>query len=100
MNKLLALVVFAVLSSAAVAATPQQAQMKACNADAAKQELKGDARKKFMSDCLSSKKEDHGDKKKELTAQQLKMKDCNAEAKTKGFKGDARKKFMRECLSK
>ncbi len=99
MNKLLALVVFALLSSVAVSATPQQAQMKACNADAAKQELKGDARKKFMSDCLSAKKEDHG-KKKELTAQQLKMKDCNAEAKTKGFKGDARKKFMRECLSK
>lgn len=35
----------------------QQQRMKACNADAAKQELKGDARKKFMSECLK------GDKK-------------------------------------
>ena len=35
----------------------QQEKMKACNADAAKQELKGDERKKFMSVCLK------GDKK-------------------------------------
>ena len=42
------------------APTPaQQAQrerMKSCNADAAKQELKGDERKKFMSGCLKSAK--------------------------------------------
>ena len=31
---------------------PQQQKMKACNADAAKQSLKGDERKKFMSECL------------------------------------------------
>lgn len=32
----------------------QQEKMKACNAEAGKQKLKGDARKKFMSECLSN----------------------------------------------
>ncbi len=100
MKKLFALAVFAFLSNAALAQTPQQEKMKACNADAAKQELKGDERKKFMKGCLSAKKEEQEEKKKELTAQQQKMKDCNAQAKTKELKGDERKKFMSECLSK
>ncbi|MSQ58439.1 MAG: phosphate starvation-inducible protein PsiF [Betaproteobacteria bacterium] len=100
MRKLLALAFFAILSNLATAQTPQQEKMKACNADAAKKELKGGDRKKFMSQCLSAKKEEQADKKKELTAQQQKMKGCNAEAKTKDLKGDARKKFMSECLSK
>ena len=30
----------------------QQEKMKTCNAEAAKQALKGDERKKFMSECL------------------------------------------------
>jgi hypothetical protein len=30
----------------------QREKMKTCNADAGKNELKGDARKKFMSECL------------------------------------------------
>ena len=34
----------------------QQEKMKACNADAAKQELKGNERKKFMSECLKADK--------------------------------------------
>jgi negative regulator of sigma E activity len=38
------------------AATPaqlaQREKMRVCNAEAKKQELKGDDRKKFMSDCL------------------------------------------------
>ncbi len=33
----------------------QQERMKSCNADAAKQSLKGDARKAFMSGCLKKK---------------------------------------------
>ena len=33
--------------------TPQQQRMKDCNAQAGKQKLKGDARKQFMSTCLS-----------------------------------------------
>jgi psiF repeat len=32
--------------------TAQQNKMKTCNADAGKKELKGDERKKFMSECL------------------------------------------------
>ena len=44
-------------AAAAPALSPKEAQqqkMKTCNADAAKQELKGDDRKKFMSECLKA----------------------------------------------
>ena len=79
------------------APTAQQNKMKTCNADAKTKDLKGDERKKFMSECLSAKPAaaaaDAG------TSQQNKMKTCNAEAKTKDLKGDERKKFMSECLS-
>ena len=37
------------------APTAQQNKMKTCNADAKTEELKGDERKKFMSECLSAK---------------------------------------------
>lgn len=36
----------------AAAKPTQQDKMKTCNADAGKKKLKGDERKKFMSDCL------------------------------------------------
>lgn len=79
------------------APTAQQNKMKTCNADAKTKDLKGDERKKFMSECLSAKPAaaaaDAG------TSQQNKMKTCNADAKTKDLKGDERKKFMSECLS-
>lgn len=79
------------------APTAQQNKMKTCNADAKTKDLKGDERKKFMSDCLSAKPAaaaaDAG------TSQQNKMKTCNADAKAKDLKGDERKKFMSECLS-
>jgi hypothetical protein len=42
----------------AVAATAQQNKMKTCNAEAKTKALKGDERKAFMSECLSSKKDD------------------------------------------
>lgn len=82
----------------ALAAEPatQQDKMKACNADAEKKALKGDERKKFMSECLSAKKDDEA----KSTAQQDKMKACNEEAGKKALKGDERKKFMSDCLSK
>ncbi len=66
--------------------TPQQGKMAMCNKEAG--DKKGDERKKFMSDCLSAKKE----------TQQSKMGSCNKEAGDK--KGDERKKFMSECLKK
>ncbi len=69
----------------------QQEKMKTCNADAGKKGLKGDERKKFMSECLSS-------KTAASATQQDKMKSCNAEAGKKELKGDERKKFMSECL--
>ena len=37
---------------AAAAKPTQQDKMKTCNADASKKNLKGDERKKFMSECL------------------------------------------------
>jgi hypothetical protein len=38
----------------ALAAPAQPEKMRACNADAAKQALKGDARKKFVTECRST----------------------------------------------
>lgn len=76
---------FAVSVSPAFAAeNAQQERMKTCNAKAG--EMKGDERKKFMSDCLS----------KEKNSQQEKMKTCNAKAGE--MKGDERKQFMSQCL--
>ena len=37
------------------AGNPQQNKMKTCNADAKTKDLKGDERKKFMSECLKAK---------------------------------------------
>ena len=68
----------------------QQEKMKTCNAEAGKKELKGDERKKFMSECLGS--------KSASVTQQDKMTTCNAEAGKKELKGEERKKFMSECL--
>lgn len=65
--------------------TKQQNKMTMCNKDAA--DKKGDERKAFMKDCLTTKK----------ATQQDKMKTCNTDAT--GKKGDERKTFMKECLS-
>lgn len=86
MMKLAFTALFAILATAAYAENAQQNKMATCNAEA--KELKGDERKKFMSDCLKSKK----------ASQQEKMKTCNATAKEKALKGDERKQFMKECL--
>lgn len=72
----------------------QQERMKLCNKQAGDQKLAGDARKTFMSDCLSGK----ATTAKPLTAQQQKMKDCNATATAQKLSGDARKNFMSSCL--
>ena len=52
----IALAVLAIFAAGPAAATPQQDKMKTCNADAKTKALSGDARKKFMSECLSAKK--------------------------------------------
>jgi hypothetical protein len=73
------------------AKTPQHEKMAACNKEAADKALKGDDRKKFMSQCLSSGKSDT-----KLTQQDKKA--CSKEASDKSLKGDDRKKFMSQCL--
>jgi hypothetical protein len=105
MNKIVVLLCLAFAGLPALAATAQQEKMKACNADAAKQNLKGDARKGFMKECLSASKpaaakEAAAEPKKEMTSQQARMKQCNAEATAKEMKSEARKKFLSECLKK
>lgn len=71
--------------------TPQQQKMAACSHQS--KGMKGEAHKKFMSDCLHGKSAAPG-----MTSQQEKMKTCNADAKAKGLKGAARKSFMSSCL--
>ena len=73
----------------AKAPTKQQSKMVTCNADEKAKTLKGDERKAFMKECLSSNKQEK---------QQTKMKTCNADEKAKTLKGDERKAFMSECL--
>jgi len=75
----------------------QQEKMKSCNADAKKNALKGDDRKKFMSECLSAKSSVPAAAPAAAT-QQSKMKACNAQAGEKALKGNDRKAFMSECL--
>jgi len=79
--------------SAAQAA--QQQKMKDCNAQAATKDLKGDARKTFMSSCLSGTPAAAPAK----MTQQEKMTACNKDAAAKNLKGDERKSFMSTCLS-
>jgi hypothetical protein len=98
----LGLSMFAISLYAADAAkepTAQQSKMTVCNADAKAKNLAGEDRKKFMSECLSAKKDAAAAAPaKELTPQQAKMKQCNADAKTKNLTGADRKKFMSDCL--
>jgi acyl-coenzyme A synthetase/AMP-(fatty) acid ligase len=77
---------FAVVATPAYAENAQQERMKTCNAKAG--DMKGDERKKFMSDCLSAEKKTYDNK----------MGECNT--KSKGMKGDERKTFMSECMKK
>jgi len=67
--------------------------MKSYNADATAKAMKGDERKAFMKDCLSSKPV------VAMQSQQNKMETCNADPKAKILKGDERKAFMKSCLS-
>lgn len=70
--------------------TAQQQRMADCNKEAGGKQLKGEARKKFMSGCLKG--------EGAATSQQDKMKNCNKQAGEQQLKGDARKKFMSGCL--
>jgi len=117
------------LCSQGFAATAQQSKMTTCNANAKTQNLAGDARKAFMSNCLkttapaaaaatpaptpavtppatpptaatpASKAATATTPAKVLTPQQQKMKDCNAN-RPQGLKGDAYKTYISTCLKK
>ena len=73
----------------------QQQKMTDCNKEASAKNLKGDERKKFMSECLSAGSTTAPAK----MTQQEKMTDCNKQASAKNLKGDERKTFMSSCLS-
>ena len=68
------------------APTTQQTKMATCNKEAGEKALKGDERKKFMSDCLSAKP----------AKAESKMSMCNKQ--TAGLSGDARSKAQSECM--
>jgi len=80
--------------ASAMAENSQQEKMTSCNAEAKTKNLSGDARKHFMSTCLSA----SGASTASHNSQQEKMKSCNAEASAKKLSGDSRKQFMSTCL--
>jgi hypothetical protein len=90
------LLVGAVGGGPARAQNSQQTLMKTCNTSAGTQNLSGDARKSFMSDCLSGKTPVAAPAAP--MTQQEKMKACNVQANDQTLKGDARKTFMSTCL--
>lgn len=75
----------------------QQQLMKSCNSQAQSQNLSGDARKSFMSNCLSGKESGSSGTSSSTSQQQL-MKSCNTTASSQQLTGDARKQFMSNCL--
>jgi hypothetical protein len=91
---LLAAAALLLLSMSVDAQNAQQEKMKTCNTQAKAQSLSGDARKSFMSTCLSNQPA----AAPKLNSQQQKMKQCNADANTKGLRGMDRKTFMSTCL--
>jgi hypothetical protein len=85
----------------------QRERMTNCNKEAKIKALKGDERKAFMRECLSSgKKEAAAEKPAEekpakvvVNAEEKeKIKACRKEATEKKLKGDARKAFVSQCL--
>jgi hypothetical protein len=63
----------------------QQEKMKACNAEAAEKKVKGDERKKFMSECLGGKSDAAGNNT------------CATTAAEKKLAGAAKNSFMKKC---
>lgn len=85
--------------------TAQQRKMADCSHRS--KGMKGEAHKKFMSECLHGKTTAHHEKHHKAKSehamhgkhsQREKMKTCNASAKSKHLKGAARKSFMSHCL--
>ena len=86
----------AAAQQAQTALTAPQERMKACNAEAGTKSLNGEARQRFMSECLST---SAAAPAPALTAQQERMKACNADAASRNLSGEPRQRFMNSCLS-
>lgn len=67
----------------------QQQRMSTCNDEAGQRNLSGDARKSYMSACLSGKMN-----------QTTLMKVCNSQATQEKLSSDARKTYLSTCLKK
>ena len=86
------------LSAAEKTVTPQQQRMTLCNQQASAQTLGGEARKRYMQDCLRNTKTQPG--QKSLTPQQQRLRECQSQATQQSLMGDSRRKFMSACLTK
>ena len=88
---------YAAPDAAPAGKTVQQTKMVTCNADATGK--KGDERKAFMKQCLSSGKADKvAGGAAPADAANDKAKLCKGEAK--GMRGNARKDFLAECMTR
>lgn len=94
-------------SSAFAAPTAQQNKMGECNKQATEKALKGEERKKFMSECLKAapaaakaEKAPAAPAAPAADAKKLAPKEAMKACATasKGKKGDEHKKFMSDCL--
>jgi psiF repeat-containing protein len=76
----------------------QPERMKRCDTQASLQKLTGDARRSFMSDCLSRRSTD-GSGTSSGNSQQDKTLFCNFQASDRHLTGEARKRFVSDCLN-
>lgn len=77
------------VGAGSAAATTQQDKMKTCNAEATTKKLAGDARKQFMSTCLSG--------SASTSAAASKTQACTSQADSKKLSGAARTSFLKKC---
>lgn len=96
MKKLIVLACVSFLAVGAQAASEaqkaQQEKMKTCNAEAKAKDMKGDARKAFMKDCLSAK---GGEAKPEPA--KAPNANCESMAQEKKLAGAAKGAFIKKC---
>jgi hypothetical protein len=78
----------------------QQERMRTCNTDAGTRDLKGDARRTFLSDCLAGRTATAtAQPSAAQAAQRNRMTTCNADAGTRQLTAEARRSFMSDCLA-
>ena len=85
--------------SSAFAASTQQTKMTNCNAEASAKKLSGDARKSFMSSCLSSASAQSGTMTKTQSSATSKAQSCASQADAKKLSGAARTSFVNKCAA-